>query len=185
MSILSVHIEDVTAVAELHTEIPMEKLYDAADQAAYGTENSKGVVYRMRELNAVALIFPTGKVVCTGARSVRDAEEATMKAIEKVKEIGADVPSHPEIRIEKIVAAFRLAGGIDLRKAASSLEGSRYDSSSFPAVIFREPETSCEFIIREDGKVICTGAASIKDIQASFRRLTDRLSKAGIKADLA
>jgi transcription initiation factor TFIID TATA-box-binding protein len=185
MSILSVRIEDVTAVADLRVGIPMEKLYGAADQAVYGTEDSKGAVFRIKELNAVALIFPSGKVVCTGARSVRDAEEAMMKAIEKVKEIGADVPSHPEIKIEKIVAAFRLAGGIDLKKAASALEGAEYDPGKLSAIIYREPDTSSEFIIREDGKVICTGAASIKDIQASFRRLIEKLEKAGIKAELA
>lgn len=185
MSILSVHIEDVTAVAELRVAVPMEKLYGAADQAIYGTEDSNGVVYRIKDLNAVAIIFPNGKVICTGARSVRDAEEAMKRAIDKVREIGADVPTHPEIKIEKIVAAFRLAGGVDLQKVASCLEGAQYDTSRLPVVIFREPGTSCEFIIKDDGKIICTGAATIKDIQASFRRLSERFEKAGIKTDLA
>ena len=71
MSILPVHIEDVTAVADLRVDIPIEKLSSAPDQAGYGTEDSNGAVYRIKELNAVAIIFPSGKVVCTGARSVR------------------------------------------------------------------------------------------------------------------
>jgi transcription initiation factor TFIID TATA-box-binding protein len=183
MSILPVHIEDVTAVAKLSVSIPMDKFGSVEGTQGYETEHSQGVVYRMKELKAVSLIFPDGSIVCTGAKSVRDAEEAVRRTVEKIKGLGVDVPPEVHVKIEKIVAAFRLSEGIDLQKAASSLKGAEYDPSKLAALVYRDEGS--EFLIREDGRIICTGEKSIKDMQLSFRRLTEALEKAGIKADLA
>jgi transcription initiation factor TFIID TATA-box-binding protein len=183
MSILPVHIEDVTAVAKLPVGIPISKFGSDAGVQGYETEHSQGVVYRIKEPKAVSLIFPDGSIVCTGAKSVRDAEEAMRKTIEKIKGLGVDVPSDVPVKIEKIVAAFRLSEAIDLQKAAESLKGAEYDPSKLSALVYRD--AGSEFIIREDGRVICTGEKSIKDMQLSFRRLTEALEKAGIKAELA
>jgi transcription initiation factor TFIID TATA-box-binding protein len=183
MSILPVHIEEVTAVAKLGVGIPINKFGAAESPAGYETEHSQGAVYRIKELKAVSLIFPDGSIVCTGARSVRDAEEAMRKTIEKVKELGVDVPQNVQIKIEKIVAAFRLSDGIDLQKAASTLKGAEYDPGKLPVLVYHD--AGSEFLIRDDGRIICTGENSIKDMQSSFRRLVENLEKAGIKADLA
>jgi transcription initiation factor TFIID TATA-box-binding protein len=183
MSILPVHVEEVTAVAKLRVDIPVGKFSGDESPQGYETEGSHGVVYRIREPKAVSLIYPDGNIVCTGTKSVRDAEEAMRQTIEKVRSLGVDVPSDAQVKIEKIVAAFRLAESIDLQKAASYLKGAVYEPEKLDAIVYRD--AGSEFLIKGDGRIICTGERSIKDMQVSFRRLTEALESAGIKAELA
>ncbi len=185
MSILSVHIEDVTATSDIGADIPIGKLSGEESGTGYSTEDANGAVYRVSEPKAVALIFSSGKIVCTGSKSVRDAEAAMRKVFEKIRGVGVDVSDKTEIRIEKIIAAFTTKGAADLSKISSSLEGSEYDPVKFPGLIYRMEGTDAEFLITDRGRIICTGARSIKDIQSSFKRLKEKLEKAGFSVDLA
>jgi transcription initiation factor TFIID TATA-box-binding protein len=180
--VLPVTIEDVTAVVDLKRRIAPEKLSPEGGEG-YDTEGSEGAVCRIEDPRAVALILPSGKIICTGAKSVQDAEKAMGKVLEKVKGFGVNVPSSPEIEIERIVAAFRMNEGADLEKVASSLKDSRYDPGKFPGVLYRG-EDGVDFMIMKGGKIVCSGAKSIKGIRSAVNDLSSRLEKAGLKVEL-
>jgi len=55
------------------TEIAMAR---GLENIEYEPEQFPGMVYRIREPKAVILLFSTGKIVCTGAKSVEDASKA-------------------------------------------------------------------------------------------------------------
>lgn len=183
MSILPVHIEDVTVTMDIGVDIPLDEMLSGEDDAEYEAENSKGVVYRIKEPRATALIFSSGKIVCTGTKSIREAEEAVHRVVEKIKELGVEVPSEPEMKIEKIVAAFRLKDIINLEELASKLEGARYDTEKLPGIVCRTDEPTAEFLILER-KIICTCGKSIKEVQAAMKKLKEKLEKAGARVEL-
>jgi transcription initiation factor TFIID TATA-box-binding protein len=182
MSVLPVHIEDVTVSTNLNVDIPLNRIVTQEEEAEYDGEGSDGVVYRMDEPKATALIFSSGKIVCTGAKSIREAEEAVQHVAEKIKELGAEVPHKPEMVIEKIVAAFRLKDSVNLQELASRLEGARYDTEKLPAVVYRPAEGDADFLILER-KIICTGSRSIRDVQAAMKSLKAELGRAGAKVE--
>ncbi len=184
MSILPVHIEDVTAVAKLRTDIPVDKLFAEEEAKSYETESFPGAVYRVKEPKAVALIFSSGRVVCTGAKSVRDADEAMRKVLDRLRGLGVAVPKKVEVEIDKIVAAFRMKEGVDLAAVSKGLEGSRYEPERFPGIIYSTEEPRMDFIILSSGRIICTGARSIKDIQSSVKALKAKLEGAGARVEL-
>ncbi|MCD6496045.1 MAG: hypothetical protein J7K54_02125 [Candidatus Aenigmarchaeota archaeon] len=183
MGVLPVRIEDVTAVANLMTAIPIEKLVTSEENTEYESEESQGVVYRVREPKATALIFPSGRIVCTGPKSIQDARKAIGVVLEKLRSVGVSIDSEPEIDIERIVAAFRMDKPFDLDAVSQALEGAEKASGGIEGVVYMDEEHNADFLILPEGKIICTGSDSIKNIQAAVRELKNKLDGAGIKAD--
>ncbi len=182
MSVLPVHIEDVTITTDLSVRIPLDNIASNEDDADYDTENSDGIVYRVKEPKATALIFSAGKIVCTGTKSIRDAEEAMRNVIKKLKELGIEhaFETEPDMVIEKIVAAFRLKDTVDLDQLSQKLKDAEYDTQKLPGIVYRND--GIDFIILEK-KIICSGGRSIKEIQKAMKDLKKTIEKAGSKVD--
>lgn len=182
MSVLPVHIEDITVTTNLNVNIPLDKVVNNEETAEYDDAVSKGVVCRIKEPKATAIIFSSGKIVCTGTKTMREAEDAISQFVEKIKELGAEVTEKPEMEIENIVAAFRLRESIDIEELAAKLEGAVYNADELPALAYRSGEHDADFLILGK-KIICTGSRSIKDVQAAMKSLKEKLAKAGFKVE--
>lgn len=68
-----IKIENVVASASLGVPIKLEKLVANLDGIEYEPEQFPGLVMRLKDPKAAALIFSSGKIVCTGAKSPTDA----------------------------------------------------------------------------------------------------------------
>ncbi|MEM7825590.1 MAG: TATA-box-binding protein, partial [Candidatus Aenigmatarchaeota archaeon] len=55
----------------------------------YEPEQFPGLVYRLKDPKAATLIFSSGKVVCTGARKIKDVDFSVETISKKLKSIGA------------------------------------------------------------------------------------------------
>ena len=60
----------------MNTKIDLRKLAQCCRNAEYNPKRFNAVVMRIREPRVTALIFATGKVVITGAKSEEDAYQA-------------------------------------------------------------------------------------------------------------
>ncbi len=54
----------------------------------YEPEVFPGLIYRMRDIKTVFLIFSTGKVVCTGAKNKKIVRDAFLKLNHELRELG-------------------------------------------------------------------------------------------------
>jgi transcription initiation factor TFIID TATA-box-binding protein len=91
----NIRIENIVASASFGVVISLEKVVSKLEGMEYEPEQFPGLVYRMKDPKAAALIFGSGKVVCTGARSVKDVGIAVAKVSKKLKSIGAMVKPKP------------------------------------------------------------------------------------------
>jgi transcription initiation factor TFIID TATA-box-binding protein len=71
----------------------------------YNPEQFPGLVIRIKEPKTSALIFSSGKVVCTGARSMDKVEESIKKIIKSLEKINIKITIKPEVKIQNIVAS--------------------------------------------------------------------------------
>ena len=81
-----IKIQNIVASASLEHDIPLIKLAEALPNTEYNPEQFPGLVMRIKEPKTSALIFSSGKIVCTGAKSmskVKQAVAAIIKHIEK------------------------------------------------------------------------------------------------------
>jgi transcription initiation factor TFIID TATA-box-binding protein len=128
-------------------------------------------VFRLKRPKTATLIFNSGKMVCTGAKSEKEARRAVMKVIKELKKGGILIISKPDLKIVNIVASAGLGGMIDLEKAAYALEKTMYEPEQFPGLIYRMAEPKVVILLFASGKLVCTGAKKEQDVYDAVQKL--------------
>ncbi len=83
-------IQNIVASGDLHTHIDLNEASVIMENAMYEPEVFPGLIYRMAEPKTVFLIFSTGRIVCTGAKTKEIVGEAVQKLVQQVKEYELD-----------------------------------------------------------------------------------------------
>ncbi len=170
-------IENVVASATLSAKIPLNKVVAHLPGTEYEPEQFPGLVYRMNDPNAAALIFNSGKIVCTGANSPEGAREAIDKVLEGVRETGIDVDEVKDIKIQNIVASAQLDGKLRLNEIAFTLRNAEYEPEQFPGLVYRIEEPAAAFLLFGSGKIVCTGGRSIEDVEKAVEKVEEDLKE--------
>jgi len=170
-----IKIENVVASAILHCTIKLEKVVSMMEGIEYEPEQFPGVVYRMKNPKAAALIFGSGKLVCTGTTSPGMAKEVVARVVRDLRKIGTKVPHKYDVRMENIVASAKIEQEVNLDEIAFTLENTEYEPEQFPGLVFRMTEPKVTFLLFTSGKVICTGARSVADVGRAVEKLDKRL----------
>ena len=95
-------IQNIVASGDLHTYIDLNMAAIVLENVMYEPEVFPGVIYRMRDLKTVFLIFSTGKVVCTGAKNKKIVRDAFLKLNHEVRELGITKKSKANIDYQDI-----------------------------------------------------------------------------------
>jgi len=109
----TIEVVNIVVSTSLEHDIPLEKMAATLSNTEYNPEQFPGLVIRIREPKTSALIFSSGKVVCTGARSMEKVKESIKKIIKSLKKIGINITIKPKISIQNIVASGSV--GMDLK----------------------------------------------------------------------
>ena len=80
-------IQNIVASGDLHINIDLNTAAIVMENSMYEPEVFPGLIYRMQEPKTVFLLFSTGKVVCTGAKTKEIVEEAFLKLNRTVREL--------------------------------------------------------------------------------------------------
>jgi len=72
-------IQNMVASANLHGSIDLETAADILENVMYEPEQFPGLIYRMAVPKTVLLLFASGKLVCTGAKSEEMVYESIVK----------------------------------------------------------------------------------------------------------
>jgi TATA binding protein of transcription factor TFIID len=94
----SIEIQNVVASTGIGQELDLEALAEDLPGADFNPDNFPGLVYRTQEPKAAALIFRSGKIVCTGAKSIDDVHEALGIIFEKLRGLRIPVEKTPRSR---------------------------------------------------------------------------------------
>ncbi|MFB0523113.1 MAG: TATA-box-binding protein, partial [Candidatus Bathyarchaeia archaeon] len=119
----------------------------------------------------------TGKMVCTGAKSEREAKTAVFKIVRELKKSGLVIRQKPEIEIVNIVASANLWGMIDLENTAYKLGQTMYEPEQFPGLIHRMDDPKAVILIFRSGKLVCTGAKTEEEVHRAVEKLQNQLEE--------
>jgi len=172
-----VNIENVVASATLKQKVDLNAVVKGYPGVEYRPEQFPGLVFRLKRPKTATLIFNSGKMVCTGAKSEKEARRAVMRVIKELKKSGIIIISKPELKIQNIVASASLGGMIDLEKSASSLGKTMYEPEQFPGLIYRMDEPKVVILLFASGKLVCTGAKREQDVYDAVNKLHQRLEQ--------
>jgi transcription initiation factor TFIID TATA-box-binding protein len=173
----SIRIENVVASATLNQRVDLNAVVKGYPGVEYRPEQFPGLVFRLKRPKTATLIFNSGKMVCTGAKSEKEARRAVMKVIKELKKSGIIIIGKPELKIQNIVASASLGGMIDLERSAYSLGRTMYEPEQFPGLIYRMDDPKVVILLFASGKLVCTGAKREEDVYEAVSKLHEKLEK--------
>ena len=173
-------IENVVASATLNQKVDLNAVVKGYPGVEYRPEQFPGLVFRLKRPKTATLIFSSGKMVCTGAKSEKEARRAVMKVVKELKKGGIIIISKPEMKIQNIVASGILGGLIDLEKAAYTLEHAMYEPEQFPGLIYRMAEPKVVILLFASGKLVCTGGKKEQDTYDAVDKLHSLLEETSL-----
>src|SRR3990170_4615836 len=91
----TVNIENVVTTATLNQKIDLNAVVRGYPGVEYLPEQFPGLVFRLKRPKTATLIFNSGKMVCTGAKSEKESIHAVMTVIKELKESGIIIISKP------------------------------------------------------------------------------------------
>ena len=176
-----VKIENVVATAALKHRIDLKAVAKAFPVVSYRRERFPGLVFKLKRPRTTTLIFSTGKMVCTGATSERDAAKALRKVVRTLSKGGMIIMGKLEIGIENVVATASLGGEVDLLELYESETGMRgrisYEPEQFPGLIYRMNDPKVVILLFASGKLVCTGARKEEDVHQAINNLRQKLEE--------
>lgn len=173
----SANIQNVVASATLGQDLDLNSILRVFPGAEYRPESFPGLIFRLKKPKSVTLIFSSGKMVCTGSKSERQAKKAVLRVVDELKRNGIVITGNPAIQIQNIVASAGLKGSIDLEKMAYTLEKTMYEPEQFPGLIYRMDDPKAVFLVFSSGNLVCTGTKKEEEVQSAVAKLQEMLEK--------
>ena len=155
---LAISVENVVASVTLDQKIDLLAIMKVFRNVEYRPKQFPGLVFRLKRPKTATLIFGSGKMVCTGAKSEKMARRAVHKVVRELKNNEIIKKGEPKIVIQNIVASANLHGKIDLETAADIMDNVMYEPEQFPGLIYRMPAPKVVMLLFASGKLVCTGA---------------------------
>jgi len=94
-------IQNIVASGDLKCSIDLNMAAVVMEYSMYEPEVFPGLIYRMQDPHTVFLIFSTGRIVCTGAKTREVVQAAVGKLYKEVREIGISKEPGEEDTLEE------------------------------------------------------------------------------------
>ena len=172
-----IEVVNIVVSSSLEHDIPLEKMAATLPNTEYNPEQFPGLVIRIKEPKTSALIFSSGKIVCTGARTIANVHLSIKKIIKSLEKINIKIKITPEINIQNIVASGAVGMDLNLNNLAMKLDNTEYEPEQFPGLVYKLPDQRATFLLFSNGKVVCTGTKSEEEVHRVLDILIEKLKK--------
>ncbi|NXK91779.1 TBPL2 protein, partial [Formicarius rufipectus] len=164
-------LQNIVATVNLACKLDLKNIALHARNAEYNPKRFAAVIMRIREPRTTALIFSSGKMVCTGAKSEEQSRLAARKYARVVQKLGFPA-KFLDFKIQNMVGScdvrfpIRLEGLVLMHQQFSS-----YEPELFPGLIYRMVKPRIVLLIFVSGKVVLTGAKDRSEIYEAFENI--------------
>jgi len=176
-------IQNCVASVNLFTTINLVSIYQQLIdhdvlQVSFNPEQFPGLILKTKEPKISSLVFSSGKLVITGAKSTSMVHDAVYSVIDILKDAGTEIEEEPEIIVQNIVASGNFNNRtINLELASMWLESSMYEPEQFPGLIYRLPNPKTVLLLFQSGNLVCTGAKTEDQVHEAVRQTYDDLEE--------
>ncbi len=166
-----VKIQNVVATATLNQKINLLDIIKVFRNVQYRPKQFPGLVFRLKRPKTATLIFGSGKMVCTGAKSEKQARSAVKKVVRELKTNGIIILGNPKIVVQNMVASADLHGKIDQEAMSDVLENVMYEPEMFPGAIYRMKDPKVVLLVFASGKLVITGAKREEQVHEAVEKI--------------
>ena len=163
--------QNVVATLNVACKLDLKDIVTRSRNSEYNPKRFAAVVMRIREPKSTALIFQTGKIVVTGARSENKAWLAARKYARILQKL--DFPAQfRDFKVQNIVGSCDLGFPVRLEGLAHKhSQFSSYEPELFPGLIYRMNTPKIVILAFVSGKIVLTGAKSREQINEGFKKI--------------
>ncbi|XP_062378958.1 TATA box-binding protein-like 2 [Sardina pilchardus] len=164
-------LQNIVSTVNLDCRLDLKSIALQARNAEYNPKRFAAVIMRIRDPRTTALIFSSGKMVCTGAKSEEQSRLAARKYARVVQKLGFPA-KFLDFKIQNMVGScdvlfpIRLEGLVLTHQQFSS-----YEPELFPGLIYRMVKPRIVLLIFVSGKVVLTGAKERTEIYEAFEHI--------------
>jgi transcription initiation factor TFIID TATA-box-binding protein len=178
----SLKIENIVASAKVTDYLDLPALASQIKDAEYNKKRFPGVVIRMQNPKIAALVFGSGKVVLTGAKSIESLSEGLEILGNLLRGLDIDIPQKLTYKIQNIVTSADLGSGINLNKIAVgfNLDRIEYEPEQFPGLVYRLENPKVVVLLFGSGKLIITGGKEPEDARKAVQKILNDLKNIGL-----
>ena len=172
-----ISIENVVASATIEQKLDLKDVQKKFPDVEWNPDHFPGAVFRLKSPKTATLLFSTGKMVCTGAKSEELSRKAVKKVVQLLRKGKIKIKNEAIVTIQNIVSSINLGGKVHLERAARTLPRSMYEPEQFPGLIHRVLDPKTVILIFASGKLVCTGGKTEKDVYRSVNQLHNMLEE--------
>lgn len=164
-------LQNIVCTVNLVCRLDLKKIALHARNAEYNPKRFAAVIMRIRDPRTTALIFSSGKMVCTGAKSEDQAKLAARKYARIIQKLGFHA-KFIDFKIQNMVASCDVKFPIRLEGLVLTHgQFSSYEPELFPGLIYRMVKPRIVLLIFVSGKVVLTGAKVRQEIYEAFESI--------------
>uniref|UniRef100_A0A8C2VRS7 TATA-box binding protein like 2 n=2 Tax=Chinchilla lanigera TaxID=34839 RepID=A0A8C2VRS7_CHILA len=164
-------LQNIVSTVNLACKLDLKKIALHAKNAEYNPKRFAAVIMRIREPRTTALIFSSGKMVCTGAKSEEHSRLAARKYARVVQKLGFPA-RFLDFKIQNMVGSCDVRFSIRLEGLVlTHQQFSSYEPELFPGLIYRMVKPRIVLLIFVSGKVVLTGAKERSEIYEAFENI--------------
>ncbi len=176
-----IRIVNIVVSTSLEHDVPLEKMASTLSNTEYNPEQFPGLVLRIKDPKTTALVFSSGKVVCTGAKTMDEVDRSIKKIIKTLEKINIKIKIIPEIKVQNIVASGSIGMDLNLNVLAMKLPNTEYEPEQFPGLVYKLGGATgadrATFLLFSNGKIVCTGTKSEDEVNIAVDKLIVNLKK--------
>ncbi|EDW09619.1 TATA-box-binding protein [Drosophila mojavensis] len=170
-------LQNIVSTVNLCCKLDLKRIALHARNAEYNPKRFAAVIMRIREPRTTALIFSSGKMVCTGAKSEDDSRLAARKYARIIQKLGFPA-KFLDFKIQNMVGSCDVKFPIRLEGLVlTHCNFSSYEPELFPGLIYRMVRPRIVLLIFVSGKVVLTGAKVRQEIYDAFDKIFPILKK--------
>ncbi|XP_026869002.2 TATA box-binding protein-like protein 2 [Electrophorus electricus] len=164
-------LQNIVSTVNLACPLDLKAIALQARNAEYNPKRFAAVIMRIREPRTTALIFSSGKMVCTGAKSEEQSRLAARKYARVVQKLGFPA-KFLDFKIQNMVGSCDVCFPIRLEGLVlTHQQFSSYEPELFPGLIYRMVKPRIVLLIFVSGKVVLTGAKDRSEIYEAFENI--------------
>lgn len=164
-------LQNIVSTVNLSCKLDLKKIALHARNAEYNPKRFAAVIIRIREPRTTALIFSSGKMVCTGAKSEEQSRLAARKYARVIQKLGFPA-KFVDFKIQNIVGSCDVKFPIRLEGLVlAHSQFCSYEPELFPGLIYRMVKPKIVLLIFVSGKVVLTGAKVRSEIYEAFESI--------------
>lgn len=186
-------IQNIVSTADLKCNLNLKEIALQEQNVEYNPKRFSGLIMKIKNPKATALIFSNGKIVCLGAKTEEDSKAACHKFGKIIKSLGYHVVLK-DFKIQNIVGSCNVKFPIPLPKLYNYIlkymkSNVSYEPELFPGLIYhffshnlqdnneKEKKPNIVFLIFSSGNIVIAGAKNRHQIYEAFSKVYPVLNK--------